>query len=207
MFAALFRSRLRDIVNGVTAGIRGIPITRFTPMECDTGADSVLHWRVILVCCVFNPWIFYAGTTPLLWIFSTPRARFGQLKRMNSSDSQSFYVSLSRMVSGELNINMIIQPIFSANTGGLLGLFMGFSTISLVEILYFTTLRPYCNHKREVTKNRTDERSKMQHRITAYDSIKHRIWHVRDSQIHPATMRRIDPKYSYPYQQWLVRGR
>lgn len=33
---------------------------------------------------------------------------------------------------------------FSANTGGLLGLFMGFSVLSLIEIFYFITLRPYC---------------------------------------------------------------
>lgn len=33
---------------------------------------------------------------------------------------------------------------YAANTGGLLGLFMGFSVLSLIEILYFITLRPYC---------------------------------------------------------------
>lgn len=33
---------------------------------------------------------------------------------------------------------------FLSNTGGLLGLFMGFSVLSVVEILYFITLRPYC---------------------------------------------------------------
>lgn len=31
-----------------------------------------------------------------------------------------------------------------ANTGGLLSLFMGFSVVSLIEILYFLTIRPYC---------------------------------------------------------------
>lgn len=34
--------------------------------------------------------------------------------------------------------------IFLANTGGLLGLFMGFSVVSLIEIFYFMTIRPYC---------------------------------------------------------------
>lgn len=37
---------------------------------------------------------------------------------------------------------------FLSNTGGLLGLFMGFSVISLIEIVYFLTLRPYCTLKR-----------------------------------------------------------
>ncbi|XP_055319534.1 pickpocket protein 28-like [Sitodiplosis mosellana] len=33
---------------------------------------------------------------------------------------------------------------FLSNTGGLLGLFMGFSAVSLVEMLYFISLRLYC---------------------------------------------------------------
>lgn len=33
---------------------------------------------------------------------------------------------------------------YVANTGGLLGLFMGFSVVSLIEIIYFISLRPYC---------------------------------------------------------------
>lgn len=37
---------------------------------------------------------------------------------------------------------------FLSNTGGLLGLFMGFSVISLIEIVYFVSLRPYCERKR-----------------------------------------------------------
>lgn len=35
-----------------------------------------------------------------------------------------------------------------ANTGGLLGLFMGFSMISISELFYFMTVRPYCNYLR-----------------------------------------------------------
>lgn len=35
-----------------------------------------------------------------------------------------------------------------ANTGGLLGLFMGFSVVSLIEMIYFLSIRPYCAHKR-----------------------------------------------------------
>lgn len=42
---------------------------------------------------------------------------------------------------------------FTASTGGLLGLFMGFSVVSIIEILYFVSLRPYCAHRRFVNKN------------------------------------------------------
>lgn len=41
-----------------------------------------------------------------------------------------------------------LKIIFSASTGGLLGLFMGFSMVSLIEIIYFLSLRPYCSHRR-----------------------------------------------------------
>lgn len=37
----------------------------------------------------------------------------------------------------------------SANTGGLLGLFMGFSVFSIVEIFYFLTFRPCIHHMRK----------------------------------------------------------
>lgn len=46
---------------------------------------------------------------------------------------------------------------FAANTGGLLGLFMGFSVLSIVEILYFLTLRPLCElikYKKSIQKKR-----------------------------------------------------
>lgn len=36
-----------------------------------------------------------------------------------------------------------------ANTGGLLGLFMGFSVVSIIELIYFMTFRPYCAYQRE----------------------------------------------------------
>lgn len=36
---------------------------------------------------------------------------------------------------------------FAANVGGLLGLFTGFSVLSLVELIYFLTLRIFCNIK------------------------------------------------------------
>lgn len=46
-----------------------------------------------------------------------------------------------------LHLNSI--SVFSASTGGLLGLFMGFSVLSLVEIIYFVSLRPYCKNNRD----------------------------------------------------------
>lgn len=42
---------------------------------------------------------------------------------------------------------------FLSNTGGLLGLFMGFSVFSIIEVFYFLTLRPYSNYMK-VSRNR-----------------------------------------------------
>ncbi|KAF4523031.1 hypothetical protein B566_EDAN012760 [Ephemera danica] len=38
---------------------------------------------------------------------------------------------------------------FLASTGGLLGLFHGFSVLSLVEVIYFLTLRLLCSWRRK----------------------------------------------------------
>lgn len=47
------------------------------------------------------------------------------------------------------SFNQIIIFFFIlANTGGLLGLFMGFSFVSLIELFYFMSLRPYSNYIR-----------------------------------------------------------
>lgn len=44
---------------------------------------------------------------------------------------------------------------FLANCGGLLGLFMGFSLLSIVEVVYYCTLRLACNLQRRRQAKRT----------------------------------------------------
>lgn len=45
-------------------------------------------------------------------------------------------------------INEVQYSHFIANTGGILGLFLGFSVLSIIEILYFMLMRPYFEHIR-----------------------------------------------------------
>uniref|UniRef100_A0A182YAL4 Uncharacterized protein n=1 Tax=Anopheles stephensi TaxID=30069 RepID=A0A182YAL4_ANOST len=45
---------------------------------------------------------------------------------------------------------------FLSNVGGLLGLFLGFSIISLIEVIYFVTLRPYCAKRKQQRTNVKD---------------------------------------------------
>ncbi len=47
-----------------------------------------------------------------------------------------------------LNFNILLYPT-QANTGGLLGLCMGFSVLSLLEILYYGSLRLFCSYYRD----------------------------------------------------------
>lgn len=48
--------------------------------------------------------------------------------------------------NGLMQIHLIFYQ--TAGVGGLLGLFMGFSVISLIELFYFISIRPYCNYLR-----------------------------------------------------------
>lgn len=81
---------------------------------------------------------------------------------------------------------------FLSNTGGLLGLFMGFSVVSLIEIIYFLTFRPYCNQRKHknnqnnlnldtlyTSKNKTVDVEKRLHvsRSKVFGRIQGRIQH------------------------------
>ncbi|XP_055915485.1 pickpocket protein 28 [Eupeodes corollae] len=48
---------------------------------------------------------------------------------------------------------------FLSNIGGLLGLFMGFSFFSVIEILYFIVLRPNCDQRTKKRQKRKSERN------------------------------------------------
>ncbi|CAG9833089.1 unnamed protein product [Diabrotica balteata] len=65
---------------------------------------------------------------------------------MNGKHMSSFqiYFKSNQFVTMERNELFGITD-FLANFGGLLGLFVGFSLLSLIEIVYFLTLRIFCN--------------------------------------------------------------
>lgn len=58
------------------------------------------------------------------------------------------------------NVNHLVIDIqfnlFAATVGAILGLFMGFSVFSLIELLYFTTCRPYYTFKRNMKRQDDD---------------------------------------------------
>lgn len=94
---------------------------------------------------------------------------------------------------------------FAANTGGLLGLFMGFSVVSIIELLYFMTFRPYCAQQRleddehfypnELFAAATEsKKSKMQSFVDCVNRFAGRI-HARIVSIWPVNANRA----FYPY--------
>ncbi|KAK5641662.1 hypothetical protein RI129_010209 [Pyrocoelia pectoralis] len=90
-----------------------------------------------------------AETSQLDWdwkyVISTNVTNDGN-ETMHLSRLRIFFKDVQFMTS-ERN-ELYGQTEFWANCGGLLGLFTGFSLISLIEILYFCTLRLFCNVKR-----------------------------------------------------------
>ncbi|XP_061391274.1 pickpocket protein 28-like [Musca vetustissima] len=67
----------------------------------------------------------------------TPDTKISDLSIMH------FYY-LSNTFRGTTKSEMFGFTEFLSNTGGLLGLFMGFSIFSIIEIVYYITVRPYC---------------------------------------------------------------
>lgn len=61
------------------------------------------------------------------------------------------------------------QTDFLANCGGLLGLFMGVSLLSIVEVIYYCTLRLWCNLR--ARKNRKSLRLKQLSKVKPTPSI------------------------------------
>ncbi|XP_072394413.1 pickpocket protein 28-like [Diabrotica undecimpunctata] len=72
------------------------------------------------------------------------QAQFETNDKQKHMSSFQIYFKSNQFVTMERNELFGITD-FLANFGGLLGLFVGFSLLSLIEIVYFLTLRIFCN--------------------------------------------------------------
>jgi amiloride-sensitive sodium channel len=75
---------------------------------------------------------------------------------------------LARSVAAVFIPSSVLFYLFSGNFGGICGLFVGFSLISIVEFVYFFTLRLFFivrNTKDENSKDNIDSRNKTTNRI------------------------------------------
>lgn len=86
----------------------------------------------------------------------------------------------------------------SANTGGLLGLFMGFSVVSIIEIIYFISLRPYCAHRRDkgIVDNRHVKMVEPSKKVWFVEDVDHGKM-VQLNQKKNANKSKIDRHYPY----------
>lgn len=82
-----------------------------------------------------------------------------------------------------------------ANTGGLLGLFMGFSVVSIVEIVYFATLRPYCAARRAREPTQRRRRRQRRHGRQSQQAIDTISKSVADGR--PTVVRPFVVKYQH----------
>ncbi|CAH1966969.1 unnamed protein product [Acanthoscelides obtectus] len=78
-------------------------------------------------------------------LFQGFRANFSEFPGVQFTRVTLFFKE-QQFITSERN-ELFGQTDFLANCGGILGLFTGFSVLSLVEILYFLTLRLMCNVK------------------------------------------------------------
>lgn len=61
--------------------------------------------------------------------------------------------------------------LFTANTGGLLGLFMGFSLLSVIEIFYYFTLRLWSRIWKKKLKKNVKNKFQLQKFIQQKDTV------------------------------------
>ncbi|XP_028898840.2 pickpocket protein 28 [Zeugodacus cucurbitae] len=72
-----------------------------------------------------------------------PPELFNSATNFSEISIVNFYY-LSSILRSTTKSEMFGFTEFLSNTGGILGLFMGFSIFSIIEIVYYVTVRPYC---------------------------------------------------------------
>lgn len=87
---------------------------------------------------------------------------------------------------------------FSANTGGLLGLFMGFSVVSIIEVVYFITLRPYCANYRYKKRHRLWNKNMKNPSTAASRNLSYQMMFDRLKLNFPFNNQKQEQKH-YPY--------
>uniref|UniRef100_A0A2S2PUG1 Sodium channel protein Nach n=1 Tax=Schizaphis graminum TaxID=13262 RepID=A0A2S2PUG1_SCHGA len=86
------------------------------------------------------------------------RTKIAEINNKNNPLSSSLILSVYYQSKNFIGFNRIMTFTFGqfmGNVGGIMGLCLGFSFLSLVEIIYFLTLRPFvnfCNSKKKLKK-------------------------------------------------------
>ncbi|EDW81987.1 uncharacterized protein Dwil_GK25370 [Drosophila willistoni] len=105
--------------------------------SCWPGCFELTYRATVSTSSIMTGSSFQPSDDLLATIFRGPYTKISELSMLH------FYY-VSNTFRSTTKSEMFGFTEFLSNTGGLLGLFMGFSIFSIIEIVYYITVRPYC---------------------------------------------------------------
>ncbi|KAH8373199.1 hypothetical protein KR009_002093, partial [Drosophila setifemur] len=112
-------------------------MTNLSCESCWPGCFELTYKATVSTASIVSDPRFRAGGNLPEYIFHGPHSNSSELSILH------FYY-MTNIFRSTTKSEMFGFTEFLSNTGGLLGLFMGFSIFSVIEIVYYITVRPYC---------------------------------------------------------------
>lgn len=133
-------------------------LTNLSCENCWPGCFELTYRATLSTASIVSDPRFQAGENLPEYIFHGPYSNASEISILHfyymtnifrsTTKSEMFgfteFLCKSSKLRNVTNLNYILSFKFPANTGGLLGLFMGFSIFSVIEIFFYITVRPYC---------------------------------------------------------------
>ncbi|XP_017064505.1 pickpocket protein 28 [Drosophila eugracilis] len=112
-------------------------MTNLTCESCWPGCFELTYKATLSTASIVSDPRFQAGENLPDYIFHGPYSNASEISILH------FYY-MTNIFRSTTKSEMFGFTEFLSNTGGLLGLFMGFSIFSVIEIFFYITVRPYC---------------------------------------------------------------
>ncbi|KAH8238226.1 hypothetical protein KR032_001299 [Drosophila birchii] len=112
-------------------------LTNLSCESCWPGCFELTYKATLSTASIVADPRFQAGENLPDYLFKGPYSNASEMSILH------FYY-MSNIFRSTTKSEMFGFTEFLSNTGGLLGLFMGFSIFSVIEIVYYITVRPYC---------------------------------------------------------------
>ncbi|XP_017055900.1 pickpocket protein 28 [Drosophila ficusphila] len=112
-------------------------LTNLSCESCWPGCFELTYKATLSTASIVSDPRFQAGENLPDYIFHGPYSNASEISILH------FYY-MTNIFRSTTKSEMFGFTEFLSNTGGLLGLFMGFSIFSVIEIFFYITVRPYC---------------------------------------------------------------